>query len=174
MRRPLPLRVGDMPPSIDPKVKACVELVLSGSSLDNAIISAGLDNSESCRRKIRRHVQNRQVQMLKEAVNHAVPPSLTPEESAKVAAEAANEMARVARVAAAKATASAMAAQRAATKKVKPSVSDVGGRRTRNQVHNSAIFEQTKAEARKEALKERTKGGKGVKAGLRHHGGGGG
>ena len=68
-----------MPPSIDPKVKACVELVLSGSSLDNAIISAGLDNSESCRRNIRRHVQNRQVQMLKEAVNHAAPMSLTPE-----------------------------------------------------------------------------------------------
>ena len=87
-----------MPPSTDPRVLECVELVLAGDgtpeALSQALEDAGLKCTESARRNIRKHVSKRREEKLAaEAIK--VAKLLPAEATAKAAAVTTLAMAAV-------------------------------------------------------------------------------
>ena len=141
-----------MPPSTDPRVLECVELVLAGDgtpeALSQALEDAGLKCTESARRNIRKHVSKRREEKL--AAEAAKVAKLLP---AEAAAKAAAQLADLAAQSAAQAAAAA--AKEAKKAKAKTPVAEVvGGRRSRKMANNVRVAAQEKEEKCKAAFKE--------------------
>ena len=144
-----------MPPSTDPRVLECVELVLAGDgtpeALSQALEDAGLKCTESARRNIRKHVSKRREEEL--AAEAAKVAKLLPAEAAAKAAAAAAQLADLAAQSAAQAAAAA--AKEAKKAKAKTPVAEVvGGRRSRKMANNVRVAAQEKEEKCKAAFKE--------------------
>ena len=144
-----------MPPSTDPRVLECVELVLAGDgtpeALSQALDDAGLKCTESARRNIRKHVSKRREEEL--AAEAAKVAKLLPAEAAAKAAAAAAQLADLAAQSAAQAAAAA--AKEAKKAKAKTPVAEVvGGRRSRKMANNVRVAAQEKEEKCKAAFKE--------------------
>ena len=153
------MKVFDMPPSMDPKIVKCVELIFKGDGSNLATTRAlekmRLPNDPSARRNVMKHVQKSRKKR----------PS---EESAQEdAAERAVKAAQEASKAAAAALVHANAAQHA-VKNLTTTLRDFGWRRTRKHTHDMLAVEQQKDEELKVASKDvcftrqALKGGKGV------------
>ena len=131
------MKVFNMPPSMDPKVAKCVQLILKGDgshlATTRAVEKMGLPNDPSAGRNVMKHVQKSRKKR----------PS---EESAQEdAAERAVKAAQEASKAAAAALVHATAAQHA-VKNLTTTLRDFGWRRIRKHTHDMLAVEQQKDE----------------------------